>query len=384
MPPSPTGPPDPRSDAPEARTSPDSRDPHLHAVILAGGIGSRFWPASTPDRPKQLLPLASARPLIRDTVDRALGLVPERRLHLLAGAHLTAPLAAALEEGGDSGAPPSFWVEPRARGTGPVLTWAAHRIARDDPDGVMISLHSDHAIEPESAFRTTVARAVALARHDDLLLTVAIPPDRPETGYGYLRPGDSIPGEPGAPAAWKVGSFVEKPDRETAQAYLERGYLWNSGIFVWRARRFLAEVRLHAPEIAEHLPLLDRGEEERFFERVPHISVDEAVLERSGRVAAVEAGFRWDDVGTWDALARTRRGDGGGNVVEGRGSVVTGRGNVVWAEEGSVVLFGVDDLVVVRSGETTLVTHRDRAGELKSLLEALPPGLRDPSRRDGG
>ncbi|TVR64399.1 MAG: mannose-1-phosphate guanyltransferase [Gemmatimonadales bacterium] len=374
MPPS-KEPHNPPGDPAEALPPPLARPPNLHAVILAGGIGSRFWPASTPERPKQLLPLASPRPLIRDTVDRALGLVQEHRLHLLAGAHLTAPLAAALQEAGGAA---SFWVEPRARGTGPVLTWAAHRIARSDPDGVMISLHSDHFIDPEAAFHATVRRAVEVAQGEDLLLTVAIPPDRPETGYGYLRPGDPIPGDAG-PSAWRVGSFVEKPDRDTAEAYLQRGYFWNSGIFVWSVRRFLAEVRLHAPEIATHLPLLDRGQDERFFERVTHISVDEAVLERSGRVAAVEARFRWDDVGTWDALARTRQGDGRGNVVEGRGSVVAGQGNVVWAEEGSVVLFGVDDLVVVRSGGITLVTRRDRAGELKRLLESLPPGLRDPS-----
>lgn len=359
-------------------------DPHLHIVILAGGIGSRFWPASTPERPKQLLPLSSPRPLIRDTVDRALGLVAAERLRILAGSHLTASLSAALE-GDEAGASsPGFWVEPRARGTGPVLAWAAHRIARDHQEAVMVSLHSDHFIEPDHAFRAVVHRAVEVARGEDVLVTVAAPPSRPETGYGYLRPGAPLP-QPADEAstahpipAWRVGAFIEKPDVETARRYLDQGYRWNTGIFVWTVRRFLDEVRLHAPEIGAHLPLLDSGEEELFFQRAAHISVDEAVLERSGRVAAVEAAFRWDDVGTWDALGRTRDGDAGGNVVEGRGLVTDGHRNVVWAEDGPVILFGVDDLVVVRSGGRTLVTRRDRAADLKALLDTLPRGFQEP------
>lgn len=360
-------------------------DQHVHVVVLAGGIGSRFWPASTPERPKQLLPLSSPRPLIRDTVDRALGLVPAERLHILAGSHLTSALAAALRSDGLAGAPPAFWVEPRARGTGPVLAWAAHRIERDHGDAVMVSLHSDHFIEPDAAFRAVVARAASLAVEEDVLVTVAAPPDRPETGYGYLRPGAPLP--PGREAdpplpAWRVGAFVEKPDLETARRYLAQGYMWNTGIFVWRVRRFLDEVRLHAPEIGANLPLLAQGEEDLFFQRTAHISVDEAVLERSGRVAAVEAAFRWDDVGTWDALGRTRQGDAAGNVVEGRGSVTDGRGNVVWAEDGPVVLFGVDDLVVVQSGGRTFVARRDRTADLKTLLDTLPRGFREADPLD--
>lgn len=350
-----------------------SPDPHLRIVILAGGIGSRFWPASTPARPKQLLPLASPRPLICDTVARALRMVPRERLRILAGRHLVAPFQSALDES-DEGL---FWVEPRPRGTAPVLAWAAHRMAREDPDAVMVSLHSDHFIEPEEAFLELIPRAGALARDADLLLTVAIPPDRPETGYGYLRPANALEAG-GSLRAWRVGAFVEKPDERTVARYLEDGYLWNSGIFLWPVTRFLDEVRAHAPEVADHLPLLDRGLDEEFFQRVSPISVDEAVLERSGRVGTVEATFRWDDVGNWSALARTRTPDDKGNVVEGAGHVVDSDRNVVWAEDGPVVLFGVDDLVVARSGGMTLVTRRDRAAALKDLLGRLPDALRAP------
>lgn len=358
-------------------------DPHLRIVVLAGGIGSRFWPASTPARPKQLLPLASSRSLIEDTVERALQLVPRDRLRILAGAHLVEPLRTTLQEEGRE----LFWIEPRARGTGPVLAWAALRLVQEDPEAVMISLHSDHYISPTDSFLTLLADAGELARSCDLLLTVAVPPDRPETGYGYLRTGEALTSpagdDPERLKAWRLGAFVEKPDRATAEEYLRRGYLWNSGIFVWRAQRFLEEVRLHAPEIGEHLPLLERGEDDLFFERVPHVSVDEAVLERSGRIGTVEATFEWDDVGSWDALSRTRSGDENENVLEGEARVVEGRENVVWAEDGPVVLFGVDGLVVARSGGVTLVTRRERASDLKELVGRLPEHLARPRSSEG-
>ncbi len=344
---------------------------HLRIAILAGGIGSRFWPASTPARPKQLLALASERPLIVDTLERARGLAPDERISILTGEHLVPPFRSALPDLPHD----AIWVEPRARGTAPVLAWAAHRMAREDPDAIMVSLHADHLIEPEDAFRTLVPRAAALARQEDLLLTIAVPPDRPETGYGYIRPGAEIVNESGF-RGWRVGAFVEKPEHETAVRYVKDGYLWNSGIFIWTVSRFLEEIRMHAPELGAHLPLLDEGRDEAFFERAPSISVDEAVLERSGRVGTVEATFRWDDVGGWEALQRTTPTDEWGNAVMGEVHTEESEGCIVWAEDGPVVLFGVEKLVVVRSGGMTLVLPRERAADLKSLLASLPESLR--------
>ncbi|MDX1567908.1 MAG: sugar phosphate nucleotidyltransferase [Longimicrobiales bacterium] len=337
-------------------------------TILAGGVGSRFWPVSTPDRPKQLLPLASERPLIVDTMERASALTDRDRIRILAGSHLVEPMRRALPELPES----IFLVEPRARGTAPVLVWAAWTLLQKDPDAILVSLHSDHVVDPPGAFVATVLRAARVARDHRRLMTVAIPPDRPEVGYGYIQPGDEI-GE-----GFDVVAFHEKPDRETAARYVDDGYLWNSGIFVWRARDFLDEVRAHAPEIGDLLVHLDEGEPEKFFQEAPKISVDEAVLERSSRVAAVEADFRWDDVGSWEALARNRSPGPDGNVVQGRARFVDSRDNIVYSEEKPVVLFGVDDLVVVRTGDVTLVTRRDRAPRLKELLDELPEELRNP------
>ena len=340
-------------------------DRHVWAVVLAGGVGSRFWPVSTPERPKQLLPLASERPLIADTIDRARALAPDERIRILAGEHLAGPFRAALADLGDD----AYWIEPRARGTGPVLAWAARRLVEVDADAVMVSLHADHLIEPLEAFRDTVGAAVEVAVRDELLVCIGAVPDRVETGYGHVEPGDPI-GVAGAQRAYRVRAFHEKPDPETARRYVDAGYLWNTGIFVWKAAVLLQEIERHAPEIAAHLPLIDRSAE-AFFDAVPVSVIDRAVMERSDRVATVAATFAWDDVGRWEALSRTRQPDASGNVALGDARFVEARDNVVFAEEGSVVLFGVDDLVVVRTGGTTLVLPRERAADLKTLLTAL-------------
>jgi mannose-1-phosphate guanylyltransferase len=261
-------------------------------------------------------------------------------------------------------------VEPAMRGTCPVLAWAAWELARSDPDAILVSLHSDHLIRPLEAFRDTVDVAIGLARDEGLLVTVGVAPDRIETGFGHIEPGSSLP--TGADhQAFRVASFHEKPDAATARRYAAQGYLWNTGIFVWKASTFLGEVRTHAPEVADLLPLLDSDGPEAFFEAVPVCVVDQSVLERSQKVGCVRATFEWDDVGSWDALTRTRDEDPDGNVLVGSGHVVGGSRNVVFSEEGRVILYGVEDLVVVRTGADTLVMPRDRAKDLKFLLHEL-------------
>jgi len=306
-------------------------------------------------------------------MDRARILVEGGRIRILTGAHLLDPFREALGELD----PSSFLVEPRARGTGPVLAWAAWTIAREDPDAVLISLHADHHIGPLDAFRSLMLAGAETARTTDALFTVAVPPTRPETGYGYIRPDEPLPSPPGTDA-FRVQSFVEKPDRDTATRYIAEGYLWNSGIFLWRASVFLQEVRAVTPEIGSLFPLLEEGKVAEFFQRVPSISVDEGVLERSSRVAALRATFRWDDVGAWESLSRTRSLDGDGNVLLGSVHARDARGNIVMTEAGTVVLFGVDNLVVVQRGDVVLVVDRGRTPDLKTLLQSLPEHLRDP------
>ena len=338
------------------------------AVILAGGVGSRFWPLSTPRRPKQLLPLVSDAPLLADTVARLAPLIPAERTLIVTNASLAASVRALLPELPADNVLP----EPRAAGTAPALAWAAATVAhRGAPSDVMVCVHADWAIGDDAEFRATLARAVEVAERAHSLVTVGIVPARPDPGFGYIEPGDPVAG------ARRVARFAEKPNRETAARMVASGYLWNSGIFVWRACDFLDEVRAHSPEVAPALPLADAGDIEGFFRAVQRISVDEGVLERSARVLVIPGDFGWDDVGTWAALHRVRRRDASGNATFGDVHSVHSANNVVHAEGGSVVLYGVDDLVVVSRDGMTLVTTKERAAELKLLLDALPAGVRE-------
>jgi len=352
---------------PESKRSSTASDPGTWVTVLAGGIGSRFWPASTPARPKQLLPLGSAEPLIVDTVHRARALAPDDRIRILAGAHLAGPFQSVLPGLSDD----NFWIEPQARGTAPVLAWAAWKLAQIDPEAVMVSLHADHLLEPLDGFVETVASAVEVARRDELLLSIGVPPDRIETGYGHIEAGPSV--EPaGAARAFRVEAFHEKPDADTARRYVDEGYLWNTGIFIWKASVLLDELARHAPEISALLPVIGDESDEAFFERVPISVIDRAVMERSDRVGVVEATFTWDDVGSWEALARTRSADESGNVVLGDARVVDGQNCIVYQEgPGRIVLLGTDDLVVVQTSETTMVLPRSRAPEIKDLLTRM-------------
>jgi mannose-1-phosphate guanylyltransferase len=333
-----------------------------------------LWPLSTPSRPKALLPLAGDRPLIRQTIDRTLPLVPTERIRVVAGEHLAHSILEIVPEL----RPHNLMIEPAARGTAPALAWAAWEIRRNDPNAVMLSLHADHVIDPAPAFRELLRTAGRAAHEHRRLFTIGARPTRPETGYGYIRPGKAL----GGTAGREVDRFVEKPSHDVAQTYMREGFLWNTGIFAWVVDVVLDELQQHTPEIAEALPLLAGGDPRPFFERVPVLSIDHGLLERSTRVGVIPATFDWDDAGAWDAVSRTRALDERGNVAVGDAQLVESSDCIAWAEEGSVVLFGAHDLVVVRANGITLVAPRGRASELKKLLDRLPARLREPGARE--
>jgi mannose-1-phosphate guanylyltransferase len=337
----------------------------LWAVILAGGVGSRFWPISTPSLPKQLLPLVTDAPMLRDAVERLLPLVPAERLLILTNELLAPQVAALLPELPAA----NLIAEPRPAGTAAALTWASQLVAARDPGATLISVHADWAIADPEGFRTTLLRAANVATSEDVLVTVGISPSRPDPGFGYIEPGGAIGG-----AAQRVARFLEKPDRTRAAALIARGCLWNSGIFVWQASRFLAEVRTHCGEVAR---AMDDPTLAGFFAGVQSISVDVGVLERSDRVAVVPGSFGWDDVGTWAALGRVRPHDAANNALHGDVTAVRASGNVAFSAGPSVVLYGVNDLVVVTIDGLTVVTTPEASADLKTLLDALPPRLRD-------
>jgi mannose-1-phosphate guanylyltransferase len=342
------------------------------AVVLAGGVGSRFWPLSTPSRPKQLLPLVSMDPLLVDAVTRLRPLVPPEHTLILTNDVLVPAISALLPELPRE----NLIAEPRAGGTAAALTWASQEIARrDGPNAVMISVHADWAVADAAGFQRSLLRAAEVAAAHHALVTVGVVPTRPDPGFGYIQPGDEI--ERGAR---RVTRFVEKPDRTRAESMWQDGYLWNSGIFVWRVGDFLDDVRRLTPEIAPALHA-HADDLDAFFAAVTPVSVDVGVLERSSRVAVLAGNFGWDDVGTWGALTRVQPRDAAGNATQGRVYAVDARDNVVHAGgDTTVVAYGVADLVVVVERGLVLVTTVDRSADLKTLMESLPRGVRD---RDG-
>lgn len=341
----------------------------LYAVVLAGGVGSRFWPLSTPERPKQLLPLITAQTMLTETVERLVPLVGRDRILLLTSERLRDPILAAipwLTAG-------QLLLEPRPAGTAAALTWAAAQVARlGGPEARMVCVHADWAIRDAARFRETLQRAAEIAATRSALATVGIVPSRPDPGFGYIQPGASH-----GDGSQAVARFVEKPDRARAAVMVAEGYLWNSGIFAWRAQDLLDEVRAVTPELSDAMALVSHGAAAFFGAVRTSVSIDVGVLERSRRVVVLPGDFGWDDVGTWSALQRVRAHDDAGNASHGRVVTKDAHGNVVHAEGSAVVLYGVSDLVVVVRDGVTLVTTVERAADLKSLVEGLPDDLRE-------
>ncbi|MEP6494774.1 MAG: sugar phosphate nucleotidyltransferase, partial [bacterium] len=262
--------------------------------------------------------------------------------------------------------------EPRVGGTAGALTWSAQEIARrDGPSAVMMSVHADWAVADAAGFQRALTRAAEIAEQHHVLATVGVVPTRADPGFGYIQPGKEL--EPGVR---KVQRFVEKPDRVRAEEMRRDGYLWNSGIFVWQVGDFLDDVRRFTPEVApalhSHAHNIDA-----FFQAITPISVDVGVLERSDRVVVLPGDFGWDDVGTWGSLRRVRHTDEAGNAAHGHFYAVDARDNVVHAPGSSVVMYGVSNLVVVVENGVVLVTTVDRSSDLKTLMDALPRGVRE-------
>ena len=332
------------------------------AAILAGGSGTRFWPLSTPTRPKHLLALAGDNPLLVQAVRRLDGLVPPERTLILTGPALVDQVASLVPEVPRD----QILVEPRAASTAPALVWAAHWISAREPGAHMVSLHADWSVGDDRTFRSAARSALGVAEEHDVLVTVGTKPTRNETGYGYIVPGKPLG------TARLVRRFVEKPNAARATLLRRRGALWNTGLFAWGVARFLGEAGAYARELAPGWPALAASDADGFFSAVRPSAVDVVVLERTKRLAVVSAALRWDDIGSWDALLRIRRTDARGNVVVGNATVADDvKGCVVWCEDEHLAVAGVEDMVVVRANGHTLVMPTGRAEQLKRLVQNL-------------
>ncbi len=345
----------------------------LYVVVMAGGSGERFWPLSTPSHPKQFPPLFGGRSFFQQTAERATKLVGEARV-LVATRRDLLPL---VQEQLPGFPEENCVLEPVGRETAACIGLAALVVERRAPGGRMLIAPSDHYIAPWHAFEETVRQALALLERRDGLVTLGIPPTRPETGYGYILAGEAVAEYP---AARRCVRFTEKPDRRTAERFLQEGrYYWNSGIFLWHAATILKALRQHLPEHAAGLeeirPALGTSREARVlgevFPRMPRISIDVGVLERAEEVFMIPATFAWDDVGAWNALGRILPKDESDNAVVGRHVGHDTRGCVIYGSTRPIGTIGLRDLVVVETPEGVLVCPTERAQEVKDLVRML-------------
>jgi mannose-1-phosphate guanylyltransferase len=349
----------------------------LHAVIMAGGGGTRFWPRSRTSLPKQFLTLAGERSLLQQACDRLEAQVPrERRWVITAAQH-----AGLVREQMPDLPPEQVVGEPCGRDTAACIGLGAALVARQDPDATMIVTPADHVIEPEAEFRRAVHVALQLAEeHPAALTTFGIVPTFAATGYGYIHRGAELAVRQGI-TVFRVQAFREKPKEQIAQEYFESGeYFWNGGIFVWKVRTILQALQERQPAlfgaVARIAAAWSTTEQQEVFRReyenLPKVSIDYAVMEKAPEVLVVQAPFRWDDVGSWRALERMHPQDAAGNTVLAQHCGLDTRDCIIVAEEGHLVAtMGVDNLLIVRQGNALLVADKSKEESVKKLVELL-------------
>lgn len=355
----------------------------IYPVILTGGAGTRLWPMSREFYPKPLLPLAGTQSLLQDTVLRLQGMEQLGSPLLVCNEEHRFLVAEQLQQIGV--APEAILLEPEGRNTAPALTLAAIQLVKQDPTAVMLAMPADHVIPDRVAFQAVVNAGLPLAEQG-ALVTFGIVPDRAETGYGYIKKGAAI--ESGA--GFDVDAFVEKPDQATAQAYLDSGdYLWNSGIFLLRADRWLEEIEQFTPDIlAACKAALEGGKTDQDFVRPdksvflssPSDSIDYAVMEKTGRAAVVPLSTDWSDVGAWSSIWEISPKDDNANVTRGDVLMHDVRNTLLMANHRSISAVGVEDLVVIETADAVLVVNKSRSQDVKHIVQQLRDQARQESR----
>lgn len=348
----------------------------LHAVIMAGGSGTRFWPASRRQLPKQFLKFSGEQTLIQDAASRCTPAISDSNVWIVTNSAHAAETKRQLP----SIPGEQVLLEPCGRNTAPCIGLAAIQLLAVDPDAVMLVMPADHVIQPAAMFQQAVNQAVELlTRKPDTLVLFGVEPTYPATGFGYIHRGEQL-----TDTVWpmfQVQSFQEKPNELTAARYSACGeYYWNCGIFVWRADRILRSLQEHAPDVYQHLVPLQAaiGTPEweavlaREFPKMPSISIDYAVLEKAAEVCVLEAPFEWDDVGSWHALARLNELNSDGNMLEGLICAVDTSNCIIrTSEDHLVATIGTKDLIIVHTPTATLIADRRDEGAIKQLIAEL-------------
>jgi len=351
----------------------------IYALILTGGSGERFWPLSRRNRPKQLLRLVSERTLLEETVARLEGFVPTERILILTNIEQEKGVRDLLE-----GFPKqNIIAEPAKRDTAAAVALGAGWVAARDHSATMLALPADHVIADRAAFQETMKTAAAAAEETGALITIGIKPTWGCPGFGYIEQGEPVRlRSDGKIAVHRVVRFREKPNVDLAESFLRKGnFRWNAGMFVWSVPTVLSEFNRHAPELADFISQvrspkdLDKILHERFA-KLPRISFDYAIMEKTEHVLVVEASFDWDDVGSWQAVAHYFKKDEHGNAANGALTALDSSDNIVFNDgETTIALLGVHNLIVVRTGDAILICHRHQAEKIKNLVGKLPPEL---------
>jgi len=352
----------------------------MYALILAGGSGERFWPLSRRTRPKQLLNLVSSKTLLEEAVARLDGLIPPERILILTNTDQEAAVRKLLGNFPQE----NILAEPAKRDTAAAIALGTSWVAVRNHSAIMVVLPADHVIQNQGAFQETVTLAADAAEETSELVTIGIKPTWACPGFGYIEQGRPLRlrRHPRNEAIHRVERFREKPNPDLAESFVRRGnFRWNAGMFVWSVPTILREFNRHAPELANFISQLrapgnfETTLHER-FSNLPRISFDYAIMEKADRVLVVEAGFDWDDIGSWRAVANYFEKDKRGNAANRHITAIDSSNNIVFEENGTTIaLLGVNDLIIVRTPDALLVCHRHEAERIKDLIGKLPPEL---------
>ncbi|MDA8082980.1 MAG: mannose-1-phosphate guanylyltransferase/mannose-6-phosphate isomerase [Nitrospiraceae bacterium] len=349
----------------------------MYAVILAGGSGTRFWPLSRETTPKQMLRVFGDRTMIQQTTVRLRGLVPDENVVVVTGRKYAFDIRKQIADVCDL-SKFHILVEPEGRNTAPAIGLAAVKIKKKDPSAVMVVMPADHVILNDDRFRLIVREAADLAE-EGYLTTFGIVPHRPETGYGYIQKGAAIRGTRGV-QSFKVRRFVEKPDLEKAGTYVSSGnYFWNSGIFIWRVRDILAEMKRQMPDLYKGLLEIEKAVGSahetdvigKVFKGLPSVSIDYGIMENAAKVAVLPADMGWSDVGSWRALDEISEMDRSGNIISGNVIDIDSKDSIVYGGRRLVATIGLDNMVVVDTPDATLICSKDRTQDVRKVVDEL-------------
>ncbi|HMK36509.1 MAG TPA: mannose-1-phosphate guanylyltransferase [Desulfomonilaceae bacterium] len=347
----------------------------IHGVIMAGGSGTRFWPESRKNRPKQLLNIMGDQTMIRCTIRRILPEIPIERITVVTCASHADEMATQLPELNKE----MIVIEPEGRNTAPCIALAAYKLHKRDPDGIMAVMPADHVIGKEEEFRQALRIAVQAACQGDHLVTFGVIPHRPETGYGYIKMGPAHL-YVGTATLFKVDRFVEKPDLITAEQYVaSRTYLWNSGMFVWQITSIIQAFEKYLPAIGTEMkrisPALNTPDESaaiaEAYGRMGAVSIDHGIMEKADNVLTLPVNVEWNDVGCWASLEDVWKQDECGNATKGRVMFVDGKRCVVSSPGKLTAVVGVEDLIIVDTPDALMVCRKDRAQDVRRLQELL-------------